>query len=194
MDLKAPRPGERRILASRYKRQLIEQDFFYADADGKERTKPEVYSLWTYGGKSPAILFPVTTDGKLIAAWQFRHALKAFMFETPGGCSEEDESPETTARRELLSETGYEPSEIIPFAPIWPDGVSLEVNFYPMFCFGCKKVSEPALDPTETMETRLIPLAEWYQMIYGGKIIDCKFLALSLLALPLLKSRLDFGL
>lgn len=193
MSLTAPRAGSRRLVATRFGRSLYEQPFYYPDGKGGEWEK--IFSMWRYEGNMPVIVFPVTDDGRVIAIRQFRHGLNDFMIETPGGLPKHGESPEEVVRAELFEETGYRPAEIVVHPhQIWPDAPYFNVRFTPCICFGCVRVGEPKLDRTETLETILVPLKEWYDMLWRGEIIDAKFFALSLLALPFLKEKMGFGL
>lgn len=193
MSLIAPHAGERRMLASSFRRCLYEQAFYYPDGKGGE--KEEIYSMWVYDGAMPIIIFPVTEDRHVVAIRQFRHGLNDFMIETPGGLPKHGESPEEAVRAELLEETGYRPAETVVYPhQIWPDEPYFNVRFTPCIGLGCVKVVEPNLDKTEVAEILLIPLGGWYEKIQRGEIFDAKFVALSLLALPLLGKRLGFHL
>ena len=193
MELKAPRAGERRVLASSHRRCLYEQPFYYSD--GKGREKEETYSFWGYQGTMPVIIFPVTDEGHVIAIRQFRHCLNNFLIETPGGLPKHREQPpEEVARAELLEETGYEPADVVVYPKIQFDGM-IDAHFTPCIGFGCIRTNKTKLDRTEVLETILMPIREWYEKIQRGEInTDAKYFALSLLALPLLKERLGFSL
>ena len=49
----------------------------------------------------------ITTTGEFVMISQYRHALGQTHFELVAGCCEQGETPEQSARRELLEETGY---------------------------------------------------------------------------------------
>jgi len=54
-----------------------------------------------------AVLLPVTADGRVILIRQFRYAAGEILLEVPAGTIDPGETPEETAGRELLEETGY---------------------------------------------------------------------------------------
>ena len=54
-----------------------------------------------------AVLLPVTSDGRVILIRQFRYAAGETLLEVPAGTIDPGETPEETAGRELLEETGY---------------------------------------------------------------------------------------
>jgi 8-oxo-dGTP pyrophosphatase MutT (NUDIX family) len=54
-----------------------------------------------------ACVVPVTTAGEVVLVRQFRAGVAALTLEPPGGLVEPGQTPEQTAARELLEETGY---------------------------------------------------------------------------------------
>jgi ADP-ribose pyrophosphatase len=192
MSLRAPRAGERTVIAQMFGRGLYKQPFYYSDGKGGE--KEEIYSMWGYQKGFPSILIPITTTAEVIAIRQFRHGANGFVIETPGGLPKGTQLPEEVAERELLEETGYQAGSIIACSQVWFDPAAHNLMFTPLVGLDCVKVTEPSLDKTEVMETMLVPLDEWYGKIWSGEIIDAKTIALSLLMAPILKRHLHFSL
>ncbi len=179
MALETPIAGEKRILASRYARTLYEQDFTGLDG------QTHVFSIWGYTKGAAALIFPVTTDGNVVAIRQYRHGAHDFMLEMPGGLPSENENPGETAARELLEETGYQVGTLInlgvrPF----PCAPSLDYSFGTFLGLGCQKIQEPAVDPREQVEIILIPLKTWFEKIWSGEVLDGQMISLSMLVLP----------
>ncbi|RLG86095.1 MAG: NUDIX hydrolase [Thermoprotei archaeon] len=78
-------------------------------------------------GNAVAIL-PFTNDGKIIMLRQYRVAINKWIYEIPAGKVEESESPEETAVREMIEETGYRPGRLIKLITIYPSpGYSNEI-------------------------------------------------------------------
>lgn len=78
-------------------------------------------------GNAVAIL-PFTNDGKVIILRQYRVAIDKWIYEIPAGKVEEGESPEETAVREMIEETGYRPGRLIKLITIYPSpGYSNEI-------------------------------------------------------------------
>ncbi len=63
-------------------------------------------------GTSAAVL-PLTEDRKVVLTQEYRHGLGRIAIALPGGTAEDGESPEACARRELLEETGLEPTKLM---------------------------------------------------------------------------------
>ncbi len=68
-----------------------------------------------------------TPDGRIALVRQFRPAVEAFTWEFPAGTIDPGESPEQTARRELLEETGLETLELVHLGEFYPDTGRLQI-------------------------------------------------------------------
>jgi ADP-ribose pyrophosphatase len=59
------------------------------------------------------IILPGCGDSSWLLIRQYRFAIDSYILEAPAGTMEPGESPEETARRELIEETGFEPGTLI---------------------------------------------------------------------------------
>jgi ADP-ribose diphosphatase len=190
VSLLKPRAGEVTLLAESHGRALVEQAFYYPRGSGEE--KREVFSLWQYLKGSPALIFPVTLDRQVIAIRQFRHGSNKFMIEVPGGLPQKNQSAKKIAERELLEETGFQAAQIIDLGrQVWSDSGAHNLKFSLFVGLGCRKIGEPKLDRTETIETILVPIKEWYEKIREAEIEDNRIITLSHLAIPYIGGRVD---
>jgi 8-oxo-dGTP pyrophosphatase MutT (NUDIX family) len=130
----------------------------------------------------------ITHDGRnVIAVRQFREAANEVILEVPGDNPKKGQTAEDVVRAELLEETGYQAGKIIdlaPNGPIWIEPSSFSTPMLPFLVVGCVKVDEQTLDETENMEVEIIPLTEWLNMCFDGRIRDNKTLAITFLSLP----------
>jgi ADP-ribose pyrophosphatase len=127
-------------------------------------------------------LVAVTMDRKLVLVEQYRPALRARVIELPAGIAgdgvHKGESLEAAARRELLEETGYSPSELklvatgAASAGITDELISLFV------ARGLRKVGLGEGDGTEELVLHEVPLDEvggWLQKkCQAGFLVDLK--------------------
>jgi len=109
-------------------------------------------------GLSAAVL-PLTADGKVLFTQEYRHGLGRIAYSLPGGFARDGETPDACARRELLEETGYEPSKLLPLYEGNNLTAYLEGRLHVFFGLECKAVGTP-LNPGEVagIET-MTPLA-----------------------------------
>lgn len=116
-----------------------------------------------------ANVVPLTKQGEVVLIRQYRHGVCEALWEVPGGVIEDDEDPLEGARRELLEETGYTASTIVPTGKLYPNP-ALQTNA--LYCFvalDVEKVSEQNLDLGEDIEVRLAPLEEVVEMARRGE-------------------------
>lgn len=177
-ELKIPKAisGEE-IVWKQYGRRAFKQTY--------ELPSGEVSDFYLLGASSrPVIIFPVTTDLNVIIIRQFRFAANKILYEIPGGNAKGEQTPEDTARDELLGETGYQASEIINLGTeMYFDPASWRVEFTSVLATGCRRVAEQNLDDTESIEVSEIPLVKWLKMIEYGGVRDSKSIAVTFQAL-----------
>lgn len=100
-----------------------------------------------------------TPDFEAILVKQFRCGPEKYLTSFSEGYIDEGETPEETARRELLEETGYEAGKIL-FQKKILRAYNTEQR-YCMLALDCKKVTEQSLDEKEFVEVHLMPLEKF---------------------------------
>lgn len=115
-------------------------------------------------------VIPLTADEQVIMVEQWRHGTRSVHLETPGGLMEDGETPEQSARRELLEETGYETDEVVRLGTVHPNP-AIQTNWqHYILAKNCRKVAKPNLDHAEDIRVKLVPLVEVPRLIEKGKI------------------------
>ena len=112
----------------------------------------------------------LTKDEKVVLIEQYRQGVEGIILEIPGGMIDENEEPETAARRELLEETGFSAQEIIFLGKSSPNPALQSNTMFHFLAVGCEKTHETALDEHESMITKLVALDEIKDLILDGKI------------------------
>jgi ADP-ribose pyrophosphatase len=121
--------------------------------------------------EGPAVcVVALTTDNKIIIAKQFRPGPNEILLELPGGSIEASESPEQAMARELLEETGYQ-GEMKLIAEAFDCAYST-MRRYCLVAKNCEKVSEVINDENEPVETILLTLQEFRDLLRSGKMTD----------------------
>ena len=116
-------------------------------------------------------VIPLTPDDQIVMVRQFRHGCGKILFELPGGLIDKsDLSPDQTARRELLEETGYHAKDLLLLTRIYPQPAVLNNKGLTYLARGVKKVAEPTLDAAEDIEVCLVELQKIPHMIKNGEI------------------------
>lgn len=128
-----------------------------------------------------AVLLPVTADRRVILIRQYRHAAGELMLEVPAGTIDPGESPEETARRELVEETGYHAGELKKLAEFFPSpGILTELMHLYLATDLVKGAARP--DEDESIEIVELPFEKALGLEPGTDVRDAKtIIALSFL-------------
>ncbi len=108
------------------------------------------------------------------------------MVQLPCGNAEQNETHHEAAARELEEETGYRAETVRYLAhqkSIYFEPTHVEGKYVAVLARDCAYTGKLRLDETEDIETVIIPLEQWVEMIWRGKVTDSKSIAVTLLAL-----------
>lgn len=117
-----------------------------------------------------ANVIPLTPDEQVILIEQWRHGTRSVHLETPGGLMDDGETPEQSARRELLEETGFDAGEIVRLGTVHPNPAIQTNRQHYLLAKDCRKIAEPNLDHAEDIHVKLVPLTDVARMIEAGEI------------------------
>ena len=130
--------------------------------------------------KGAVAIFCLRGKGKrleLLMQYQYRYPYQKNLWEVPAGTMDPGESPQTTARRELLEETGYRAASLRKFGRLLPaPGYCDEV----IHLYEANKLSYVGqeLDEGELIhKVQWKPVAQILNWIRSGKIMDAKTVA-----------------
>ena len=114
-------------------------------------------------------IFPFVGD-RILLIHQYRHSVKEWLWEIPGGSIEEGEDIRHAAERELLEETGYKISRYHGMGFYYPSiGISTEVAY--LCAAKCEMERyEPKRDPLERIHIRLTS-EEFCRMVHTGEFV-----------------------
>ncbi len=114
-------------------------------------------------------------DPRVLLIRQYRHATGDFLWEIPAGRRDGEEAPETTARRELQEETGYQASHLEHLTAIWTTpGFTDEVIH--LFLASGLTPGASALEADEVLDVHPTPWSKVLEMVQNGTINDTKSL------------------
>lgn len=131
-----------------------------------------------------AVVLAMTGERRLVLVRQFRYAVGEFLWEIAAGHIAPGETPEETARRELVEETGFFPRHLEKLSAFYPSpGFSDET----MHLFLATDLEQRTACPEEdeSIEVGLFTLEEVLTMVSRGEIWDGK----TLMGLMLLRHR-----
>ncbi len=122
------------------------------------------------------VVLPIQGDGKILIERNLRHSIAKTLYELPAGHIEKGETPEESASRELVEETGYKPGRIKRlFSSYSSPGISDEINHFCLATGLTKGKANPEVD--EDITVGFISLEKALSMIRGNTIRDTKTIA-----------------
>ena len=142
----------------------VRKDFSKRESDEAE------HSFFVIENPDWVNVIALTENGNVILIEQYRHGSEEIILEIPGGMVDEGESHTVTAARELLEETGFAPREMIPLGRSRPNPAIQNNWIYHYLALECEKKSEVKFDEHESINVRLVPLAEIPKLIVQGAI------------------------
>lgn len=122
----------------------------------------------------------LTGDERVLIVRQYRPAVERYTLELPSGIVDAGETPEETARRELLEETGYEAGEVEGLGGMEPDTGRLGNLIWGCVAKGVRRVEGRA--PEEGIEVLTWSLEELAQAMVDGRFSHALHLAIVMMA------------
>ena len=116
-------------------------------------------------------IIPLTKDNEVILIKQFRHGNNEITLEIPGGMTDrEDKSPQESALRELVEETGYTCNEMIKLGECSPNPAIFNNLLHIYLAKNVEKKYEQNLENTEEIEITKVHINRMPSLIKSGKI------------------------
>jgi ADP-ribose pyrophosphatase len=149
-------------------RNLADYRIFNVSSSERESEDGRRGTFYLVNSPDWAGVIPVvdTAAGRMIVMIrQFRHGTGRLCLEFPGGAVEKGEDPAVAVDRELVEETGYRASMIVPLGLISPNPAFMTNTFHAFVAEGCELVRGQSLDEHEEIEVSLVPEREAVDMV-----------------------------
>lgn len=118
-------------------------------------------------------IVPLTADRRFLINRQYKHGIGEVVLEFPAGGIDvgEEDTPQQTARRELMEETGYSYDdtdvEFLAHMLANPTGARTRIWWY--LARNVRKTGTQKPDPVEVIENLLVTPRELLQLIHEGQ-------------------------
>ena len=120
------------------------------------------------------VIMAFLDNGNLLFERQFRYPLRTVFLELPAGKIDAGEEILTSAKRELLEETGYEASDWRYIGVMHPCIGYADERIEIFTAHGLRLVGEKQLDHNEFLDVIELSPADARQSVWEGKITDGK--------------------
>jgi len=118
-------------------------------------------------------ILPMVDDEHVCLIRNYRVSVDETLIELPAGTREPDESPEATAHRELIEETGYEAGQLSLLHRFLLSPGILDERMV-LYLATDLRVVGTNREVGEEIENLVVPLAGAIEMIQDGRIQDAK--------------------
>jgi 8-oxo-dGDP phosphatase len=107
----------------------------------------------------------------VLLLWRHRFTTDTWGWEVPAGRIDDGETPEQTAVRETLEETGWRPGPVRHLTTYFPHNGTSDATFHLFVANGAEHVGPPS-DPSESERVEWVPLDVLRDEIRAGRVGD----------------------
>ena len=115
----------------------------------------------------------LTRDEEFVMISQYRHGLGQTCYELVAGCCEQGETPEQSARRELLEETGYGGGEWRHFMTTSANPANHNNLTYTFLVVGVEPMQEQQTEAGEDICVHLLTRDQVRELLDADDIMQC---------------------
>ena len=126
-------------------------------------TGAKVSPYYVYENPDWVSVFAVDTANRLLLAREYHHGAQLTGIGLPGGAIDRNgESPATGVLRELVEETGFQPTQLLDLGWVWANWNSHTNRLHCFLATGCTPSGTRNLDDTENIELDRVPLDRFH--------------------------------
>lgn len=127
--------------------------------------------FYTVNIQDAVLIVALTEDDQIVLIREYRYACKDILTECPAGMVDDNEEPLSTAKRELLEETGYESDDWTYLGPTLESTSKLTNTMHLFLAKDCRKIDEQRLEESEgNIEVMRLPFGDAVKLVMDGKI------------------------
>jgi ADP-ribose pyrophosphatase len=153
--------------------QLLSTDRFQVDQVTRKLGDGSQHHRQIVRHPGAVTILPMVDEEHICLIRNYRVSVDTTLIELPAGTRETDESPELTARRELIEETGYEAGKLVPLHQFFLSPGILDERMH-LFLATDLRLVGASPEAGEEIENLVVPFSQAIEMIQTGQIQDAK--------------------
>ena len=153
--------------------QLLKTDRFHVEQVTRKLDDGSLHHRQIVRHPGAVTILPMVDEEHICLIRNYRISVEQTLIELPAGTRESGETPEFTAHRELIEETGYEAENLSPLHQFYLSPGILDERMHLFLATDLKLVGANR-EAGEEIENLVVPLAEAMEMIRTGQIQDAK--------------------
>lgn len=119
------------------------------------------------------VIVALNENDEVILERQYRYPARRVFIELPAGKTDPGEDPESTGRRELQEETGYQADEWVRLGETWP-AIGYSNECIHIYLARALHLTNHSRDEDEFLEVFSLALEDTLKMVESGEIVDAK--------------------
>jgi ADP-ribose pyrophosphatase len=155
---------------------LLETSRFRVVREGRQTDRGQAYTREYIQHPGAVTIIPLVDDDHICLIRNYRLAVHETLIELPAGTLESGESPEETALREIIEETGYQAARVELLSQFWMSPGILNERMW-LFAAHNLTPGEPRREANEEIENLVVTWEEALRMVANGEIQDAKTIA-----------------
>lgn len=132
--------------------------------------KTEPASFYVLDAPDWINVIALTKERKVVLVEQYRAGIHESSLEIPGGMVDEGESPMTSAKRELLEETGYQSEKWTKLGTTSGNAAILNNYTHIFLAENCVKVNEQQLDGNEDIAVHVLEFDYFLDLVKNSTV------------------------
>ena len=153
------------------RRTLYDSPWMSLDLIDVEQPDGQRYEQHVARMARPVAATVITSGGRVLLMWRYRHITDTWGWEIPSGRIESGETPEQAAAREAEEETGWRPGKLHLITASQPSNGSVDAVHYLFWALTAEHMGPPA-DCTEAERIEWIPISDIRDLIAKGEIVS----------------------
>ena len=134
------------------RKMIVDEPFCHIERQKVELPDGKTTDWFLKKSNDAVIIVPVLKTGKILLQKNYKHGSGEVVTEFPAGLVDKGETPQVTAARELLEETGFSAETFKKVGEVFADPTGSSMRYHFFIAENCEKVADQNLETGEQIE------------------------------------------